>query len=44
MGQTTSTRVVHQLREQGFASVFALRGGFAAWLQADGLVEKIGAE
>jgi hypothetical protein len=31
--------VVRQLREQGFASAFVLRGGFDAWLAADGLVE-----
>jgi hypothetical protein len=41
MDQASSTRVVRQLREQGFVFPFALRGGFGAWLQADGLVEEI---
>jgi rhodanese-related sulfurtransferase len=40
MGQASSTRVVHQLREQGYSSAFVLRGGFEAWLNADGLVEE----
>jgi rhodanese-related sulfurtransferase len=36
--------VVRHLREQGYLSVFVLRGGFDAWLQADGLVEPITGE
>jgi rhodanese-related sulfurtransferase len=32
--------VVHQLREQGYSSAFVLRGGFEAWLEAEGLVEE----
>jgi rhodanese-related sulfurtransferase len=31
--------VVHRLREQGYDHAFVLRGGFDAWLRADGLVE-----
>jgi rhodanese-related sulfurtransferase len=39
MGEATSTRVVQQLREEGYRSVFVLRGGFDAWLREDGLTE-----
>jgi 3-mercaptopyruvate sulfurtransferase SseA len=38
----SSTRVVHQLRDQGYESVFVLRGGFDAWLRKDGLLDSIG--
>jgi rhodanese-related sulfurtransferase len=31
--------VVLKLREQGYASAFVLRGGFDAWLDADGPIE-----
>jgi rhodanese-related sulfurtransferase len=33
--------VVQQLREQGFTQAYILRGGFAEWLEHDGLVEPI---
>jgi rhodanese-related sulfurtransferase len=36
--------VAQRLREQGFAQAFALRGGFDAWLEADGPTEARDAE
>jgi rhodanese-related sulfurtransferase len=33
--------VVRELRERGFESAFVLRGGFDAWVRADGLVEEL---
>jgi rhodanese-related sulfurtransferase len=31
--------VAQLLRGQGYANIFALRGGFGAWQRADGLIE-----
>ncbi len=41
MDEASSTRVVQQLREQGYGSAFVLRGGFPVWVRNDGPTEPI---